>query len=185
MGIVVRWAVAGWKAPGLDAPIVVVPGGMDRELLRRLKAHLRLLVRNAWREAFRNVEVIDPTGCLGDLPVPSWDEATNTVDDSNRNKYARKKANSLAEFVRSADAQFGDIVAALEELDKRDDETNRRIAAIKKLLAQEEDARDSDIRRAGDAFIAVECPQDCVLLTSNTKHFGPICKAIGKLCEGY
>ena len=64
--------------------------------------------------------------------------------------------------------------------DALDRETQRRRAAIRKILEGGDEASASDIRRVGDALVAVECPHDHDLLNNNTRHFDPICAALGK-----
>jgi len=159
------------------------PVPAEELVLGLLRDFLRLFVRNAWPRAFEGIcTFIDPSGCLGDLPEPRWDEGSSTMDNSLPRRYARSKVPELAAYVRSEAPTFERIAAALKGLpnDPRDRETPHRIRAIEKILLQKEDPDDTDIRRVGDALIAVECPADHVLLNGNPRHFDPIAHALGK-----
>ncbi|MFW6162347.1 MAG: hypothetical protein ACODAJ_06220, partial [Planctomycetota bacterium] len=164
------------------------------ELPRRVRgpftAFIRVFVRNAWREAFEDVdEVIDSTGCLGDLPHPVWNAAKRTVDEVPSKRYINQRADKLAAYIRRKAAQFGLIADALGACERskvkkdRDQEVARRVAAIREVLAGTDKVSGSKIRNVGDALIAVECPADHVLLTSNVRHFDPITTALGKVTE--
>ena len=82
--------------------------------LEALRAFLRALARAAWREAVRSVErIIDPSGCLGGLPEPRWNEDADTVDNSLPRGYIARKANALAGFIRRQRVSFQRIADAL------------------------------------------------------------------------
>ena len=161
-------------------------GPTSEPLRHQLRAFLRRFVRGAWRKAFCGVNtVLDPPGCLGDLPQPRWSSRIGSMQNVASEQYATGKAPQLAAFIRREAEPFKAIVHALERADKlRDDqETQRRIKAINKILDGTDNPSASDVRNVGDAFVAVECPEDHVLLNNNAKHFDPITRAIGKQAE--
>jgi hypothetical protein len=147
---------------------------------------LRLFVRGAWSLAFKGVRrFVDPSGSLGDLPQPCFNKKTRTVCNVATTEYAAAKAPQLAVFIRREEAQFKRTLSALRRAPgiKNKAETRRRVNAIRRILAGRDVPTGDDIRNVGDALIAVECPRDHVLLTSNTEDFAPIAKAIGKLAR--
>ena len=161
-------------------------GIMPGPFAAQFRGFLRGFMRRAWRRAFRGVDdLLDPSGCLRDLPRPRWNGKTKTMDSVVSTRYVNDKAPRLAAFIRRERAQFERILEALvnEESLEGEGETQRRIEAIRKILAGGEEATGGDIRNVGDAFVAVECPDDHVLLNNNTKHFEPITRAIGKVSE--
>ena len=152
-------------------------------LRERFRAFLRRFVRKAWKDALDPVDrVIDPSASLSDLPEPRWNDQTKTLEGLPPRRYAVAKAPHLAAFVRRERAQFQRVLEALDCLpaDALDPETRRRRAAIRKILEGGDEASASDIRRVGDALVAVECPHDHDLLNNNPRHFDPICAALGK-----
>ena len=151
----------------------------------QLRAFLRRFVGGAWMKAFKGVDpVLDPSGCLGDLPEPRRDAKTKAMANVVSDAYVRAKTPELAAFIRRR-AEFQTILDALRDLPCRQrlGETKRAIKAIAKILADDEAPTANDIRNVGDAFVAVECPEDHVLLNNNVKDFGPITRAIGKVSE--
>ena len=153
---------------------------------RSFRAFIRAFVLRAWRHAFAHVdEVVDATMCLGDVAEPCCDERTHTVDLALSARDLDLRAGDVAAFIRARRAEFTRIADTLDAspAPSRDQETNRRVAAIRKILSGDERVTGRDIRYVSDALIAVECPADHVLLTSNIRHFHPITAAIGKVCE--
>lgn len=151
----------------------------------QLRGFLRKYVGRVWKKAFKGIDtVLDPSGCLGDLPEPRRDAKTKTMTNVVTDAYVKAKAPQLAAFIRRR-TEFRTILDALEEIPcgKRDAETKRRIRALRRILVNAGQATSSDIRNVGDAFVAVECPGDHVLLSSHAKHFGLIAQAIGKVSE--
>jgi len=150
------------------------------------RAFIRAFVLRAWREAFAGIdEVVDATMCLGDVAEPTCDERTHTIDVAVSRRDLNLRAGDLAAFIRARRTEFARIADTLDASPpaKRDRETNRRVCAIRKVLSGHGSITGGDIRSVGDALIAVECPADHVLLTSNIRHFHPITAAIGKVCE--
>ena len=151
----------------------------------QLRGFLRKYVRRVWKSAFKGIDtVLDPSGCLGDLPEPRWDAKTRTMVNVVSDAYLKAKADQLAAFIRRRN-EFQRIFDALKKVpcSKRDPETKRRIKALRGILVNAAQATPSDIRNVGDAFVAVECPDDHVLLSSHAKHFDRITQAIGKVSE--
>jgi len=160
----------------------------DGPLRKQLRGFLRRRVRRAWRIAFQGLDagkLIDPSGHLGDLTKPHWSETSKTMQSVVSKEYLDQKAPLLAGWIRSQQPLFALVLATLEGLPSRDKETDRRIVALKKILAGAEDTHRDDIRNVGDAFIAAECPKECVLLSSNAKHFEPLLRVLGKACDAY
>ena len=151
----------------------------------QLRGFLRKYVGRVWKKAFKGIDtVLDPSGCLGDLPEPRRDAKTKTMTNVVTDAYVKSKAPQLADFIRRR-TEFQRILDALEDVprDERDPETKRRINALRKIFDGAGQATHSDIRNVGDAFVAVECPDDHALLSSHSKHFDLIAQAIGKVSE--
>jgi hypothetical protein len=99
----------------------------------------------------------------------------------------------INDFMKDNVEAFQKILEKLEGLDKKDDETTRRITSLKELLKLIRLNRNFDNTKPNqkhcwnisDAILAVIPKSDETIITSNLRHFVPICEAIGKNVKGY
>lgn len=87
----------------------------------------------------------------------------------------------IVEFFIENINTFKNILEGLSKLQNLDDEQNRMKKILEKALRHPQNLSDyRNCWRCADSIIAVECPQDAILCTTNIKHFEPICEKIGK-----
>ncbi|MEN6561118.1 MAG: hypothetical protein ABFD52_10120 [Acidobacteriota bacterium] len=90
------------------------------------------------------------------------------------------RCNIVKIFLDNLDA-FKNIVDYLEEAPFLDSEQERLKAVLLKAIEHPRNLGNrKECYACGDAVIAVECPDDCVMISKNEKHFNPICDKIGK-----
>lgn len=165
---------------------VMLRGNLDEILRDKFLAFMRVFVRNAWTNAFRNTEIVEPSRCFSGFELrPTWNEKRDQADNALPGDFWSTILQCLSEFMRKEASAFERVNRALKGLpaDERDRETENRIKAIDALVLGCGQLTANYLRQIGDAFIAIECPDDYILLSSNRRHFAPMMKALDKKYE--
>jgi len=72
------------------------------------------------------------------------------------------------------------------QIEKLDDDQDKMKKVIEKALKYPQNmASYKNCASCGDLIIALECPEDSILFTTNDKHYIPLCKEIGKKIATY
>src|SRR5262249_48993045 len=102
-----------------------------------------------------------PMECSGDRPCCLWDELTKETNKS--------LLTALRDAIPVTSSGFED--------------RNRRKVLKQLINTPKIPLTRENCRWLGDAVFAFFCPQDAVILTTNTRDHGPLAKAIGKRAE--
>lgn len=156
----------------------------DQVSLEEFRAKLRGWVRRGWSKLHTTFSIINPIGCREDLPMP-FQKSNQLLDQAlPDSECGTPSACNLQSFLFSSEAGTQAILSVLEAIpmSKMDNETTKRIAALKHLrskpLRQEFEGR--QCHRCGDALICLEAPQSHLIATKNVKHFQPMADALKK-----
>ena len=115
--------------------------------------------------------------------APTYNEHTRLLEDSRRGCDLEAKC-CLAGDLRATPDQLQALIVAIEG--QSSPESNRRRAALP--LLKNTPKRDFDNKNClalGDAYFALRCPPDCVILTTNVKDHRPLAEALGKQVDEY
>ena len=132
-------------------------------------------------------KVINQPDCFKDLEAPVLKEDGLFY---NQKKYCHQ-SDEECQIYRFFQANKERFKAITDKLDGEsiDEESQNRRTAIKELLKKVEFKRHFNNKqqvdaklcwKCSDAILAVEAPKDSIILTSNEKHFLPICQAIDR-----
>ena len=152
-----------------------------KDLVDYALPYFRSIIDN-WAELFDkgvDYNILDETGCYISKGTPVLKGTKYDSGISNcKAAYIRCK---IVEFFRTNLDKFNMILKKLSEIPSLDEEQEKSIGVLKKAVEYPQNIADvRNCRRCGDAIIAIECPDDSVILTKNEKHFGPICEIINK-----
>ncbi len=155
-----------------------------------LKRTLRTIIRRCFHRIDKAVkETYNPMSCFTDLEEPKEDNGmflTKPSKCSDSNSIC-----SIKNYFIDNKTSFEQILIKLESLEEKDDETKRRIKSLKEILKMirlnrpfsNHDDNYQLCWDCSDAVHAVIAPH--TIITSNMRHFKPICDAIGKSVQGY
>ena len=140
------------------------------ETAYQLKRQRRRLLQQTFFEQID--EVVNPTAC--DLIQPDYVVPTGGRM-SCRRETARCALHELLDQNREAIQRLQGDGTALNAL-----ETNTKQALIDSAADFTLAKGERNCWALGDLIITLECPADALLWTTNTRHFEPLCKALGK-----
>ncbi|MGE4181919.1 MAG: hypothetical protein AB7J34_19005 [Limisphaerales bacterium] len=161
-------------------------GGASTEILKleEFRAKLRVWIRRGWRRMAKDFHVVNMIGCREDLPRPTVRPDGRCDHRLPVDKCGEPDACQLQSFIQSERRDVEAIAAALDALpaDEKDKETERRIAALKRLPGQRIGTKfaGADCHQCGDALICLEAPIHHFIATKNEKHFKTLAQALGK-----
>ena len=87
----------------------------------------------------------------------------------------------IVEFFQENIGEFKKIYQKLSSLQDLDEEQEKMKKILEKALKYPINIADfRNCWKCADSIIALECPEDILLFTTNRKHFEPICEEIGR-----
>lgn len=162
------------QASGIPSPI-----SHDQYLLETGRSYFANLIESSWYE-FDAVakNIIDPQSCFPDMVAPRrkgllFSNEPRTCDKSTAICGCRRFYTEHAEELQR-------VYEALSKTAHPDEETRRRIRAIREILRKPARLKEEDCWRCGDATVAIEAPPRSAIFNNNVKHFEPICSALAK-----
>ena len=154
-------------------------------MLAEFRAKLRTWARRGWKQMHSKNRLTNSIGCREDLQPPfvrSHDRHLH--QEIPTGECGMPAACGLDSYLSEQADSLSALLNGLQQLPAadRDRETDRRIAALSRLLskARGERFKGSDCYRCGDALICHEAPESAVVVSKNRKHFAPICELLGK-----
>lgn len=160
-------------------------GISQAQRLEEFRAKLRGWIRRGWARLERDFDLsIDEVGCRDPLPAP-FARGDGRMDQIiAADQCGVVAACKVMAFVNQRRAEMELVADGLAQLPPResDDETNKRIIALRTLLRTDPKSnfKGKICHRCGDAFIAIEAPASHTIVTKNAKHFVPIAGLLGK-----
>jgi hypothetical protein len=155
-------------------------GPMLDELYLLMESFLRQRIETAMTSFDDGLDsIMDQTRCFLATQGPIM---KGEIFD-NRNPICKKQdiKCSIVNFLTENREAFQLILQVLQDSPTLDQELENMKKAIEKVLKyNDEIANRKNCWHCGDAIIAVECPGEAKLFTTNKKHFQPICSAINK-----
>ncbi|MBL7996569.1 hypothetical protein JNM05_14475 [bacterium] len=199
LGLILESMKPIWKGIKDDTPASLnekypeIP--LDRILVLESLKYLKYQIRNVWRMADKLAVVTNKMKCFVDIhaPVETHNLFDNTASKCTESKYECK----IKDFFDSKRSDFVEIQDALNRLpeSEQDDETKKRRGSLREInrLLYQKNRQFSNIEpnvkhcwRCGDAIIAVSAQDtNSDLLSSNKKHFVPICYALNNKLVTY
>ncbi len=161
-----------------------VPRTYDGPILDELYSLMESFLRQRIETALTSFEhgldsIVDETGCF----LATQEPVMKGERFDNRNLKCKKqdiKCDIVNFVVRNKEA-FQRILEVLEATPDLDQEMQKMKNAVEKVLKyQDEIANRTNCWHCGDAIIAIECPGEAKLFTTNRKHFQLLCDAISK-----
>jgi hypothetical protein len=161
----------------------------DKQQLQFFRGQLRRMITYNTSKIFKSTvsQIIDPVGCKDvRAMVPTLDKDDQFVHDLREKECGKPNACGLKQYVSDNKGSFAALRSTLLRIKTPDEETIRRIAALRELYRIPNATFDKlSCFRSGDAIIVHECPKECVLVTKNKKHIAPIAESFNKVTEYY
>jgi len=151
-----------------------------KDLIEKVRHYFRPLIEFSVEDFDNSVDfVLNETDCFNAKHSPMLKR------EKFDNRTAHCKLSDLrcriVEFFNQNLNEFKEIYKMLSSLPQLDEEQRRMRNVLEKALKYPHNmANYKNCWRCADSIIAVECPYDGVLFTTNKKHFEPICNKIGK-----
>lgn len=166
---------------------------LDEYLRREMASYTRILIRRLWNSLERLAEdLLNPMDCYLDIAPPRQAGTVLHNDGSQCNKSEIEC--KIKEFFEAHRKDFEAILKALRALPNPDFETKKRIKSLKEILrllpygSRKFSNKEHNFKHCwscGDAILAVLSPAKSTILTSNLKHFQPICNIIDRKVISY
>ena len=178
----IKGIIASFYRFFLDTKEEEVSGPLGKVILEKAVPYFRQFIPAAWEDFEYKVDVLlNETDCYHAKtgPVLRGKKFDNKMTKCKRTDIKCK----IVEFLILNRDTFRKIYEKLTQMDGLDDEQQKIKNILEKALKYPQNMADrQNCWNCGDAIIAVESPTDAVLLTTNIKHFEPICSEIGKEC---
>lgn len=147
---------------------------------------LQIHIRQGWRK-LRALATFNQPGCRSDLPNPQVLSDKQMTHDLPSSQCGEVGNCRLLQYIQAYLRDFQALATTLENLPRPDDETQRRVTAIRSLAATRPDQKfdAKHCYHAGDALIAHEAGDSAVIVSKNEKHFSPICQILGRQLKTY
>ena len=159
----------------------------EEQRLSHFRGWLALHLRRGWRALSRVAGIINRVGCREDIPPPT--SKANGLYEQRLPSAECGLANAcgLAPYLSEHGVDFQSIANGLAVLEARDLETERRILALRRLLARPAGSNfvGKDCWSCGDAIICHESPSDATVVSKNRKHFEPLCALMERNLSTY
>jgi predicted nucleic acid-binding protein len=144
---------------------------------------LRRIIQNGWRDRRRlTTEVVEELGCFPENP-PYLDEELKMMTVGKRSCPDRQDCHFAAGLRDRPD----DLNLLLEVIkgSTRPEDVRRRAALHVLKNTPRRKFEDQSCRGLGDAYFALNCPENATILTSNRKDHAPLAEALGKEVTEY
>ena len=159
----------------------------EAQRLAHFRGWLAQHLRRGWRQLSRAVQVVNPVGCREDIPSPAPKTNGRYEQRLPTSECGRPEACGLDAYLSRSRTQFQAVADGLAALENRDTETERRIAALRRLLARANRSpfQGQDCWSCGDAIICHEAQTDQTVFSKNRKHFEPLCAILSRTLVVY
>jgi hypothetical protein len=152
-------------------------------------SYLRTRIRRFWSEFDKAVDiVIDPVECYKHGYVLQPPKLVGKVFDNTFETCDKYKPGIcvLREVCNDEEKKLTQIQISLKQLREPDAETQKRMKAIRDVLrVKNRQIPRETCWKLGDAVIVLEAPEDSAIVNGNSKHYQPLCAAIGKTSDSY
>lgn len=151
--------------------------------LAEFRAKLRTWIRRGWKQMHAKTRLTNSIGCRDDLQPPFVRTHDRHLhQELPTTECGTPAACGLDDYLIKQAASLSALRLGLRQRPASDRETERRIAALGRLVAKArgESFMGTDCYRCGDAFICHESPVSAVVVSKNRKHFAVICELLGK-----
>lgn len=157
-----------------------ISGPWGKGLLEKAIPYFRQAIEIAWERFDEKIDILlNETDCYHAKtgPVLTGEKFDNRM---SKCKKVDRRCKIVEFFVQNKET-FRQIYESLSKMEYLDGEQEKAKNILEKALKYPENMADrQNCWNCGDAIIGVEFPEDAVLLTTNIKHFEPICSEIGK-----
>jgi len=157
-------------------------------LQREASSYLRFTIRRLWKNIDKLFdEVKNPMDCFLDIAEPYLDN--HLYKNDPRECKGSKIECKIKKFFQNNQKEFEKIIKAVEKITDKDEETIKRLKSLKDIvrllpypnrLFSNKEQNVKECWYCSDAILTVLSPPDAKILTSNIKHYQPICQAVGK-----
>lgn len=159
-----------------------ISGTLGKVILEKAREYFKQIILAAWESFDFGINtILNEINCYHGLrgPVQKGGKFDNRM---SKCKKADIRCKIQEFFIRNMET-FRKIYDKFSQMDCLDSEQQKMKNILEKALKYPQNMADrQNCWNCGDAIIAVESPTDAVLLTTNIKHFEPICSEIGKEC---
>jgi len=165
--------------------ISIITESLGKELIEISLHYFRLIIEFSMEDFDDSVSfIINETDCYNAKVSPSLRE--NKFDNHTVHCKPSDIKCRIIEFFKKNIDEFKIIYEKLLCLPSLDNEQERMKGILEKALKYPQNMADyRNCWRCADSIIAVECPQEAILYTTNEKHFNPICEKIGKRLQTF
>lgn len=156
---------------------------VDKNILERMRIYFNIIVSELSEYFENNYDCLhNQTNCFLSQLKPVSDAK---CEGQFRFKipYCKRseKKCSIDEFIQKNVSNIENILTKLKDLDNVDEEQKKSMEILEMAL------RDKDVMleykncwKCGDIIIALECPEDAMLMTTNIKHYSILCDSLNK-----
>jgi len=149
------------------------------ELLEIARHYFKHIWEIAWKKFDDNINtILNETDCLNAKEGPKFEGDKIYLKLSC--KQTTKKC-GIVEFFENNRDYIEKIYKKFSQEESLDSEQRKMKKIIEAALIYPQNmANYRNCWSCGDLIIALECPEDSILFTTNEKHYIPLCKEIGK-----
>lgn len=164
----------------------------EKKQLEIFKSILRSQIKRCFHKINNLVaENYNPMSCFVDIDSPI--EQKGMFEDRPHKCNGSVKRCAIEKYFRNNKGLFEKILNKLKLLEKKDQATERRISSLREILKlvklnrpfSNHDQNEELCWNCGDAIHAVIPPSEDTIITSNARHFKPICEELDKPYKGY
>ena len=143
-------------------------------------------IRRGWRCAENYIiPRRNPCGCRDDLPPPVREENGHYRHKLPTANCGELENCGIRDYVLANATEFKRVRAALESNETRDDETTKRVKALREMVKLPRKIfHKRHCWNLGDVVIVHETAKDGAVLTKNLRHFVPIGQIVGRTVWG-
>ncbi len=154
------------------------------ELLEIAQYYFKHLCDVLWKKFDENINtILNETDCSNAKYGPKFEDGK--IYCQLTCKQIKEKC-KIIKFFEDNRLDIKKIFNEFLQIEDLDDEQNKMKKVIEKALKHPQNmASYKNCASCGDLIIALECPEDSILFTTNDKHYIPLCKEIGKKIATY
>lgn len=178
----IKGIIAGFCRFFSDKKEEEINGPIGKELLEMAIPYFRQAIEIAWESFDNGIHMLlNETDCFHakNKPILKGEKFDNKLSHCKKSDIKCK----IVDFFNQHKELFKAIHLALSQIKNLDDEQEKIQKALESAFKFPQNMADRETCwKCGDAIIAVESPKEAILLTTNIKHFEPICSTLNKKC---
>ena len=156
-----------------------IPKKEEEGILEKARRYFKYICQITWESFDKKLDcVVNDTDCINAKNGPILEDDKIYVKLSCLQK---EKKCRIVEFFVNNRIHIENILKRFSRIERLDAEQEKMKSTTEKALLYPQNMTNHiNCWRCGDLIIALECPQNAYLFTTNINHFSPICNELGK-----